>query len=311
MKIGSTHKNLNTSYVNLSALLKYLRRHKFVGRVRFESKGYEADIFFSKKKGIEARENDHISGRIAVGDDVLPRIFVRAHEADGIINIFDKADEKKSVNVAAADESLGTDFTEVAENIPIQKPIGRDVLDNHLNEQKPISLKEKLGLPSLPFSFGKSREQKSLSIESHSLPEVVELEPENDPLQDWHELLGLIGEILRSVDESLAKSNLNFVWVFEKVRAEVFENYPFLHPNSTVFEYQNGVVSMKEQINNNLFVASIAECLERLIGKLQTHPKYNEVRTSVIWNILELMNKNHKLYDKFFITQQLERVVES
>ena len=97
MKINLTHKNLNTSYVNLSALLKFLRQQKFVGRVHFETKGYEADIFFTPENELSTRENDHLAGRISAGREVLPRILVRAHEPGGIINVYDEIEEEVSV----------------------------------------------------------------------------------------------------------------------------------------------------------------------------------------------------------------------
>jgi hypothetical protein len=312
MKYHKSHKNLNTSYVNLSALLKYLRQQKFVGKVRLETKGYEAEVIFTKKNGLEARDNDHITGKISVGDDVLPRILFRAHD-DGIINVIEEPDKKKSGYDPNAPDGKPTDFHQASVRIPIQKPMEQENSEVEEPEPKPVSLKEKLGLPNLPFSFGKAEAKKSEAVNLSETADTAVIEPENleDPPQDWHELLGLIGELLKSVEESLDNSNLNFVWVFDKVRAEVFEEYPFLHPNSTVFEYKNGEVSMTEQINNNLFVASITESIEKLLEKFQSHPKYDEVRRSVVWSILELMNKNHALYDKYFISQQLEKIIES
>lgn len=309
MKINSTHKNLNTSYVNLSALLKFLRQQKFVGRVHFETKGYEADIFFNPENELTARENDHLAGRISVGREVLPRILVRAHES-GIINVYDESEEK-------AGELTAPEIEE-----PLREPVPISIAETAEKPEpaeeiaKPkaaaISLKEKLGLPSLPFSFRKKglkkREAEILGLKPEE--KIIEKSTEEDHLHDWHELLDLIGEILQTVEESLAESQLNFVWVFERVRTEVFEEYPFLHPNSTVFEYKNGKVSMTEQINNNLFVASITESLRRLLEKFETHPRFAEVHRSVIRNLLELMNKRHAQYDKFLISQQLERVLE-
>ncbi len=312
MKIHKTHKNLDASYVNLSALLKYLRQHKFVGKVRFESKGYEAEIIFTKKSGIEARDNDHITGKISVGDEVLSRILIRSHD-EGIINIFDEPGKKRAKYDPIASGAKPTDFHKASAKIPIQKPMEHENSENEAPKPKPVSLKEKLGLPSLPFSFGKAEVKKpeAANLAETSGAEVSDEGVLIDPLQDWHDLLGLIGELLKSVDASLKESNLNFVWVFDKVRAEIFEDYPFLHPNSTVFEYKNGQVSMTEQINNNLFIASIAESLERLMTKFHNHPKYVEVRRSVVWNILELMNKNHAQYDKYYISPQLVKIIES
>lgn len=293
MKIDLAHKNLNTFYVNLSALLKYLQHWDFVGTVKFEAKAYEAEIIFSPGKKIEARENDHISGRIAVGADVLPRVLIRAHEPGGLINIYEETELKARVE-------------EVPETAPEIEDLPVEVVEEQKSEQ--LSLKERLGLPSLPFSFGKKK-SKEKGGEIFAV-DIAEEKKEIDHLEDWHELLALLGEILQTVETTLADANLNFIWVFDKVRGEVFEDYPFLHPNSTIFEYGNGRITMTEQINNNLFIASIAESLERLMEKFHAHPRFDEVRKSVVLSLLELMNKNHAQYDRFFITQQLERVID-
>ncbi len=309
MKFNSTHKNLNTSYVNLSALLKFLRHQKFVGNVHFETKGYEADIFFTPENELNTRENDHLAGRISVGREVLPRILIRAHEPGGVINVYDEGEEK--VSEKAKNEIQRAESLAEPEIIQIpETPKESEPPEETGKPQAAVSLKEKLGLPNLPFSFRKKGLKKNeAEIIEKPQEKIIGQSVEEDLLHDWHELLELIGEILQTVEVSLAESNLNFLWVFDKVRAEVFEEYPFLHPNSTVFEYKNGKVSMTEQINNNLFVASIAESMRRLLEKFETHPKFAEVHRSVIRNLIELMNKRHAQYDKFLISQQFERVL--
>jgi hypothetical protein len=320
MKINSTHKNLNTSYINLSALLRFLQQQNFVGSIHLEAKGYEADVFFTKADGLKVRENDHIAGRISVGNDVLAQILIRAHEPDGIINVYDEI-EKETAS-GKSDDELETVLTEVEKAQtstedqvePFELSFSETEKETESTEEiapiKPVSLKEKLGLPNLPFSFRK-KNAKKIPKEITEIPkvEIIESPKEEDFSPDWHELLDLIGEILQTVENSLAESNLNFVWVFDRVRENVFEEYPFLHPNSTVFEYKNGKVLMSEQINNNLFIASIAESLRLLLEKFETHPKFDEVRRSIVKNTIELMNKRHAQYDKFLITQQLEDII--
>ena len=44
MKKQPIHQNLNTSFVNVAALVRYLRGLQFVGSIRIELASYEADI---------------------------------------------------------------------------------------------------------------------------------------------------------------------------------------------------------------------------------------------------------------------------
>ena len=55
MKNRPIHENLDTSFVNLSALVRYLRRRQFVGNVRVELSGYEADIVLTAVNQMRVR----------------------------------------------------------------------------------------------------------------------------------------------------------------------------------------------------------------------------------------------------------------
>jgi hypothetical protein len=88
MKKQPIHQNLNTSFVNVGALVRYLRRLQFVGSIRIELASYEAEIVFTESNTIRAREYDHIAGRISHGADALNRILVRAKEPHGRIHVY-------------------------------------------------------------------------------------------------------------------------------------------------------------------------------------------------------------------------------
>jgi len=88
MKKQPIHQNLNTSFVNVAALVRYLRGLQFVGSIRIELASYEADIIFTSSKTIRAREYDHIAGRISHGSEALQRILIRAKEPHGRINVY-------------------------------------------------------------------------------------------------------------------------------------------------------------------------------------------------------------------------------
>lgn len=87
MRKQPIHQNLNTSFVNVTALVRYLRSLQFVGSIRIELSSYEADIVFTPSK-IRAREYDHIAGRISHGEDALSRILIRAKEPHGRIHVY-------------------------------------------------------------------------------------------------------------------------------------------------------------------------------------------------------------------------------
>ena len=92
MKKQPIHQNLNTSFVNVGALVRYLRNLQFVGSIRIELSSYEADIIFTSSHTIKAREYDHIAGRISHGEHALQRILLRSKEPHGRIHVYKSVD---------------------------------------------------------------------------------------------------------------------------------------------------------------------------------------------------------------------------
>lgn len=96
----SVPKNLDTTYVNLAALLRYLQQHGFNGRVRVELDEYEAEVFLSGGETPRVREINHATARTDEGEAALQRLLVRATEPGGTIIVHEDEPEE------TGDESL-------------------------------------------------------------------------------------------------------------------------------------------------------------------------------------------------------------
>ncbi len=96
MNFRPVHQNLDTSFVNLSALIKYLRRRQFAGIVRVRLNNYEAEIHITDENQLNVREQDHLSGRVSEGEEALQRILIRSREPGGTVNVFQKVNGKVS-----------------------------------------------------------------------------------------------------------------------------------------------------------------------------------------------------------------------
>lgn len=90
------HENLDTAYVNLAALLRYLQQRDFVGRVHVQLVEYEADVFLDAQDEPRVREIDHTTGREAEGEEAMQRVLVRAMEAGGLVSVYVGEDETTS-----------------------------------------------------------------------------------------------------------------------------------------------------------------------------------------------------------------------
>ena len=85
---------LDTSYVSLSALIRYLRQRQFCGRLRVVLDEYEAEVVLHGSSDPKVRERDYASGREAEGEDAFERLLVRAREPGGLITVYNETDHK-------------------------------------------------------------------------------------------------------------------------------------------------------------------------------------------------------------------------
>lgn len=302
MKTRPIHENLDTSFVNLSALLRYLQRRQFVGRTRVELSGYEADIVLLEGNKMQVREHDRIAGRRGEGEEALQRLLIRAREPGGTINVYQVIDEAVKIQppadkpkpVAAEARQSSNNFPKAASNGNTNdRQVQKTVAAQEIPPPKPA-----VSLPNFPFDLTNEVEARARQTQ--------QISP-----QDWQTLLQLVGELFGAIDKTLAGARLNFSAALVKVNAEIAVDYPFLNPASGVFEYAGGKATMREQTSAKLFVAGVNESLRRILEKLGSSPKFSPIHQAVVQNILALINQRKPLYEKFFITPQLEKIASA
>ncbi|MDQ6786169.1 MAG: hypothetical protein M3033_05040 [Acidobacteriota bacterium] len=319
MKNRPVHENLDTSFVNLSALVRHLQRRQFVGNIRVELSGYEADILLTAGNKLTVREYDRIAGRIAEGEEAMQRLLIRAREPGGIINVFQAIEESL---MSAQEKKL---ITEPPRKVIAQNPLETTANANEKNFNSVVVQNIELELPDLPVGQngkietaasqklptqnGTPQPKSPLPLEFSNQVEAKARQTNQLAPQDWQTLLGLTAELLQTVDDGLAKANLDFSSAFDKARSEIALDYPFLNPKAGIFDYQYGIITMKEQTSAKIFVAGINETLRRLLDKLAKHPKFANIYRNLTQNILALTNARRPLYNKFSITPQLEKII--
>ena len=313
MKNRPIHENLDTSFVNLSALVRYLRRRQFAGNIRVEMSGYEADIVLTAAGEMRVREHDRIAGRISEGDEALQRLLIRVREPGGIINVHQAvenstaaSDEPKPVLEKIADEisfAVETKQTVSGGSVAAKSP--------HRNGNSVIAKTEpenEIESPSIENAAPKPSPTPEISLDFGAQPDD-KLDQPNFAAQDWQMVLNLTAELLYTIDKSLAEANLEFAAAFEKARAEISTDYPFLDSASGIFDYKNGKIIVRRQINERLFTAGINETLRRILDKLGRNPKFSNVYLITTHRILALIEKRRPLYDKFAVTPPLAKII--
>lgn len=88
----TVYENLDTSFVNLGALLRYLQQRDFTGRVLVDLGDYRAEVRMRAGERPLCRERDTTTGREAEGEAALQRVLVRSLDAGGLISVYREDD---------------------------------------------------------------------------------------------------------------------------------------------------------------------------------------------------------------------------
>lgn len=272
------HKNLNTSFVNLASLVRHLRSLQFVGSVRIELSSYEAEIEFADSGSIHAREQDHIAGRLSFGEDALQRIMIRSKEPGGLIHVY---------NGSEADDG---------ECIFIDKAIAA-------------------GARKMAAETGDAGNSKTMEIyaagvapaEAPPIPKPHVLF-NSESAENWTELLALISELIQTVDESLARGNICFAELFRNACGFVSFDHPFLDPDSDVFAYSGGYISVRQRLASRDLISGVTAALARIMERLREDPYYGNVCHQTMHKIRVLANRRKLQFQMFGLGLELQKI---
>jgi hypothetical protein len=329
MKIRPLYKNLDTGFVNLSALLRYLRQKGFVGLVRVDINEYRAEISFDEARKVRMREFVNGTGLAAEGSGALQRLLVTARAEGGVINVYEAM--RPVTEEIQLDDILDLDQSIAVKNKtePKQPELKRDAKPSAPKIPKPA---EKIFSSSFPNGNGNGNGNNgngngthygdiSSTVEPEVFPvysnpvEVVEDKPESTKYSylsapDWEELTSVTAELLGTADEVLKAAHLGFPDAFNKARVEVSSEYPFLDPDQGIFLYAHGGVMLKQEVAPELLVSGVCECLRRILNKLVANPKFFALYRRITQQTVILIRRRQPQFDKFGYTRQLEKIIK-
>ena len=206
MDVIAKFETLDTSYVNLSALIHYLRERKFTGRLRVALPDYEADVFMYGSSAPSVWESNRASGLEAQGDAAMDRLMTKSREAGGSITVYENAEMKDSAP-APNGNSTGASLDSGRSKQPLDQP-----------------------------------------------------QPDR--------LLVTSAELIGAVERAVESTGVEFGDVFQAMRVEIGDDYPFLDPTLGAFKYATGTVELKDRPTGTVYVSAVTECLRRAVNKI-------------------------------------------
>lgn len=271
------YENLDTTFVNLWALLRKLSQSGFIGRVRVELKDYTADVFMTGSSTPLVHEIDRAAGTDTLEEASLHRLVLRAREAPGTISVFEGSDEAVAVSSAA---STGAPPVSYAQGAPTETdtPKRSDIaFETAAFSSPPVTE------PALP--------------DAHPMDET-----------EWSAVVKASGELIGGVERALTSVNSDFVSFFRAARIELADDYVFLDPTSNGFKYENSVVSLNGELPANSYVAGLSEALRRVVDRVATGDNARRVRERVALELFSVARKRHEILTRSGFLAQLDRI---
>lgn len=310
------YENLDTSFVNLWALLRYLMKRGLVGRVHVELEDYTADVFMTGTSTPMVHEVDRASGREAMEEAALHRLVLRAREPPGgTITVYEGEEEASGDNgltvmaqrPAPAPEPTPP-FAEApaaaAESNarPIALPPGyasasmQTVTSEPIRPEPPVSVTNLRSAPGRPI------------LESAGSRMIDGLTNAPQKGSEWADLVEISAQLIAAVDRAATGVGADFPSVFRAVRLELADDYTFLDPSQNRFDYANARIKINAKPGAGPYVAGISELLRRVVDKIANGDRAGRIRERVALDLALLVRKRREALTRFNLDMQLDRI---
>lgn len=306
------YENLDTTFVNLWALLRNLSQRGFIGRVRVELKDYTADVFMTGSSTPLVHEIDRAAGTDTLEEAALHRLVLRARETPGTISVFEGPDEAVAVETTA---DLKTEDDSQAQ---VQESRARDVLVHHAPEtavaDEPVvaSSDEPTLTPEPPPM--ESRPITDAHDDAHSPAaslRIFDLTTPDTELRDeieWHAVMKASGELIGAVERAATGAGADFASLFNAARLELADDYTFLDPISGYFSYAKSNVVLTGEVPADAYAIGLSEALRRVVDGVATGDRARRVRERVALEMFSVARKRKEILARSGFLTQLDRI---
>ncbi len=272
------YENLDTSFVNLWALLRHLSQRAFVGRVHVEMDDYSADVFLTGSNTPLVHEVDRAAGTEVLEEAAMHRLVLRARETPGTISVFEGADEAVAVRtVEPAAKTERVESTAAADQLSATPP-------------------------SAASLAGESQSSGGVSLSAAPGATAAE------EMVEWPDVVKVSGELIGSVERALNGTNSDFTTLFRATRLELADDYTFLDPTSGSLEYSSSVATVREELPVSAYVAGLSEALRRVVDKSATGDRARRVRERVALDLSLVARKRREVLKRSGFQAQLDRI---
>jgi hypothetical protein len=314
------YENLDTTFVNLWALLRNLSQREFVGRVRVELQDYTADVFMTGSSTPLVHEIDRVAGTDTLEEAALHRLVLRVRETPGTITVFEGPDEavapragpSMETKPASSDLAAKTD----GKDLPIHYAPGASteseasVLDAASDEPTvtPEIESPPIRKPEAPEPMvdANSDAGGAAPVSTEVVEAAMPAEPKDEI--EWAAVLKASGELVGAVERALTGAGADFTSLFKAACLELADDYTFLDLMSGEFAYENSGVTLTAEIPAGSYASGLSEALRRVVNSVATGDRARRVRERVAVELFSVVRKRRVTLDRSGFLSQLDRI---
>ena len=272
------YENLDTSFVNVWGLLRYLSQRSFIGRVHVELENYSADVFVNGSETPLVREIDRDAGTDVVEEAALHRLVLRVRESSGSINVYEGLEESipPQVDSALASPPPAEEIASVAE----------------LEAATPEAMRS---------SAGKDEEETVVATDTVTVVKQANAD-------EWSETMRVSGELIAGVERAATSLGTDFDSLFRETRISLADDYPFLDPMAGQLRYENSSVTVNGDSQPQGYVAGVSEALRRVVDQIATGERERRTRERIALELARVARKNSEALARSGFSEHLDRI---
>lgn len=290
--------NLDTSFINVDELVRYLYQRDFIGSIFVGYQGYRGEIDFTAAKKLKVTETDEKAYLIRSGERAFESIIARSKAPGGKISVLRSLHNSTR---GGNDVSIGS-FTgnvvdlEKGKNERSSKIVPFVTIETPPVKSKPPKKRGSLAqLEEFPFDLTNFSDREDL------------FEPDPDP--EIELLIDVTGDLLSTIDQALERAKLNLSTALVKASAEVSVRFPDLDPSKGKFRYDRGIVHIDPETDLETLKAGLGEALFRIFHRLGTAARFGKVYRFTHQRVRQLLHARSLDFEQAGFLHYVERAI--
>ncbi|HEX5703936.1 MAG TPA: hypothetical protein VFX97_12095 [Pyrinomonadaceae bacterium] len=271
------YENLDTSFVNVWALLRYLSQRSFIGRVHVELENYSADVFVNGSETPMVHEIDRDAGTDVVEEAALHRLVLRVRESSGSINVYEGVSESIPPQTVA-----------------VESPPPAD-------EIAPVTELQAATPEAMRSSAAKDEEETVMATDT-----VTVVSQASDG--EWSETVRVSGELIAALERAATSLGADFDSLFRETRISLADDYAFLDPMTGQLRYENSSVTVNRDSQPQGYVAGVSEALRRVVDQIATGERERRTRERIALELARVARKHNEALARSGFSEQLDRI---